>query len=146
MSANLAINDKIAERVNAIGLTGYKPEGFPVELYSLSGKVGAQMRATVTEFGPVLLSKILDLNEVQSGVLMILFKYADDKKLPIVDLNDLKKVLNYLSEGDGAAEIKEAYGKISSSTASTILRKIVAMEQQGVAQLFGEKSFDIEDL
>jgi hypothetical protein len=140
------INDKITERVNAIGLTGYKPSGFPVELYSLSGKVGAQMRATVTEFGPVLLSKILDLNEVQSGVLMILFKYADDKKLPIVDLNDLKKVLNYLSEGAGAAEIKEAYGKISSSTASTILRKIVAMEQQGVAQLFGEKSFDIEDL
>ena len=104
------------------------------------------MRATVTEFGPVMLSKVLELNDIQSGVLMILFKYADDKKLPIVDLNDLKKVLNYLSEGAGAAEIKEAYGKISSSTAGTILRKIVAMEQQGVAQLFGEKSFDIEDL
>ena len=84
------------------------------------------MRATITEFGPVLLTKVLELNEVQSGVLMILFKYADDKKLPIVDLNDLKKVLNYLSTGDGAAEIKEAYGKISSATASTILRKIVA--------------------
>jgi uncharacterized protein len=140
------VNDKINERVKSIGLSGYAPSHFPIELYSLSGKVGAQMRATVTEFGPVLLSKILELNEVQSGVLMILFKYADDKKLPIVDLNDLKKVLNYLSEGAGAAEIKEAYGKISSSTASTILRKIVAMEQQGVAQLFGEISFDIKDL
>jgi DNA helicase HerA-like ATPase len=93
-----------------------------------------------------MLGKVLELNDIQSGVLMILFKYADDKKLPIVDLNDLKKVLNYLSEGAGAAEIKEAYGKISSSTAGTILRKIVAMEQQGVAQLFGERSFDIEDL
>lgn len=146
MAKEGAINEKIAERTKAIGLGGYKPAGFPVELYSLSGKLGAQMRATVTEFGPVLLSKILELNEVQGGVMMILFKYSDDKNLPIVDLNDLKKVLNYLSEGEGAAEIKESYGKISPATASTILRKIVALEQQGVSQLFGEKSFDIEDL
>jgi DNA helicase HerA-like ATPase len=146
MAKEGAVNEKINERLKSIGLDGHKPTGFPIELYSLSGKVGAQMRATVTEFGPVMLGKVLELNDIQSGVLMILFKYADDKKLPIVDLNDLKKVLNYLSEGAGAAEIKEAYGKISSSTAGTILRKIVAMEQQGVAQLFGEKSFDIEDL
>jgi hypothetical protein len=86
------------------------------------------------------------LNEVQRGVLMVLFKYADDKKLPMVDLSDLKKVLNYLSEGEGAKEIKEAYGKISSSTSGTILRKIVALEQQGVNQIFGETSFDIDDL
>lgn len=138
-------NDKINERATALGIK-YAPSGFPVEIYSLSGKLGAQMRATVTEFGPVLLSKILELNEVQSGVLMILFKYADDKKLPIVDFNDLKKVLNYLSEGAGAAEIKNDYGKISPATASTILRKIVAIEQQGVGQIFGETSFDIEDL
>ena len=77
---------------------------------------------------------------------MIIFKYADDKALPIVDLNDLKKVLNYLSEGAGAAEIKEDYGKISPATASTILRKLVVLEQQGVDQLFGEKSFDVDDL
>lgn len=140
-----AKNDKIDERVRSLGID-YSPTGFPVELYSLSGKLGAQMRATVTEFGPVLLSKILELNEVQSGVLMILFKYADDKKLPIVDLNDLKKVLSYLTEGVGAAEIKDSYGKISGATASTILRKIVALEQQGVSQIFGETSFDIEDL
>ena len=138
-------NEKIDERVKALGIN-YSPSGFPLEIYSLSGKLGAQMRATVTEFGPVLLTKILELNEVQSGVLMILFKYADDKKLPIVDLNDLKKVLNYLSEGEGATEIKESYGKISGATASTILRKIVALEQQGVSQIFGETSFDVEDL
>jgi hypothetical protein len=145
MAKEGAVNDKINERAAALGIT-YHPSGYPIELYSLSGKLGAQMRATVTEFGPVLLSKVLELNEVQSGVLMILFKYADDKDLPIVDLNDLKKVLNYLSEGAGAAEIKNDYGKISPATASTILRKIVALEQQGVNQLFGEKSFDIDDL
>ncbi|MDZ7650392.1 MAG: helicase HerA-like domain-containing protein [Cytophagales bacterium] len=139
------VNDKINERAAALGIN-YTASGYPVELYSLSGKLGAQMRATITEFGPVMLSKVLELNEVQSGVLMIIFKYADDKDLPIVDLNDLKKALNYLSEGAGAAEIKNDYGKISSATASTILRKIVALEQQGVDHLFGEKSFDIDDL
>jgi len=145
MAKEAASNEKLNARANSLGIQ-YTPSGFPVELYSLSGKLGAQMRATVTEFGPILLSKVLELNEVQTGVLTILFKYADDKDLPIVDLNDLKKVLNYLSEGVGAAEIKEAYGKISPATAGTILRKIVVLEQQGVNQIFGEKSFDIEDL
>lgn len=139
------VNDKINERAKALRIN-YTPSGFPVELYSLSGKLGAQMRATVTEFGPVLLSKILELNEVQSGVLAVIFKYADDKNLPIVDFNDIKKVLNYLSEGAGALEIKSDYGKISTTTSGTILRKIVALEQQGVHDIFGERSFEIEDL
>jgi DNA helicase HerA-like ATPase len=138
-------NAAIEERSQALG-TVFSARGFPVELYSLSGQKGAQMRATVLEFGPVLLSKIFELNDTQSGVLAILFKYADDKDLPMVDLNDLKKVLSYLSEGPGAAEIKSDYGSISSSTAGTILRKIVALEQQGVGSIFGEKSFDITDL
>src|SRR5687768_15162267 len=137
-------NDRIKERSGALDIN-YAPSGFPVELYSLSGKLGAQMRATVTEFGPTLLTKILELNDTQSGVLNILFKYADDKNLPIVDFNDLKKVLNYLTEGPGAAEIKSDYGKISTATSSTILRKIVSLEQQGVHQIFGETSFDIDD-
>lgn len=145
MGAAGAVNDRLTERASALGID-FKPDAFPLEIYSLSGKLGAPMRATVTEFGPVLLGKIMELNEVQSGVLAVLFKYADDKKLPIVDLNDLKKVLTYLSEGEGAKEIKADYGKISSSTAGTILRKIVVLEQQGLSQLFGEKSFDIEDL
>lgn len=145
MASPALMNEKLTERSTFLEYN-YEPSGFPIELYSLSGKLGGQMRATVTEFGPVLLSKILELNEVQRGVLMVLFKYADDKKLPMVDLSDLKKVLNYLSEGEGAKEIKEAYGKISSSTSGTILRKIVALEQQGVNQIFGETSFDIDDL
>lgn len=138
-------NAALQERSQALG-TVFEPKGYPVELYSLSGNKGAQMRATILEFGPILLSKIFELNDTQSGVLAILFKYADDKDLPMVDLNDLKKVLNYLSEGPGAAEIKADYGSISTSTAGTILRKIVALEQQGVGTIFGEKSFDITDL
>ncbi len=139
------VNERISERAGILNIR-HEPSAYPLELYSLSGKLGAPMRATVTEFGPVLLSKIMELNEVQSGVLAVLFKYGDDKGLPIVDLNDLKKVLSYLSEGEGAAEIKADYGKISASTAGTILRKIVVLEQQGLSSIFGEKSFEIEDL
>ncbi|MEJ5992957.1 helicase HerA-like domain-containing protein [Pedobacter sp. Du54] len=138
-------NPKIEDRAKQLNKP-FTPTRYPVELYSLSGKLGTQMRATVTEFGPVLLSKILELNDTQTGVLSVIFKYADDNKMPIVDLNDLKKLLGYLSEGAGAAEIKSSYGSISTSTSSTILRKIVTVEQQGLAGLFGEISFDIEDL
>lgn len=136
---------KIQERAAHLGIN-YQPSGFPVELYSLSGKLGAPMRATVLEFGPILLSKVLELNDTQTGALAVVFKYADDSKLPLVDLNDLKKVLFYLTEGAGKEEIKESYGKISTATSGTILRKIVAMEQQGVESIFGEPSFDIDDL
>ncbi len=138
-------NPKIDERSAALG-KAYQPTGFPVELYSLSGQGGAQMKASVLEFGPVLLAKILDLNDTQAGVIAVIFKYADDKKLPLVDLKDLKKVLSYLAGGEGAAEIKESYGSISTATSGTILRKIVALEQQGLTKLFGEPSFDIQDL
>jgi len=140
-----AINPKIEERENQLNKV-FSPAGFPVEIYSLSGKMGAQMRATILEFGPTLLSKILDLNGTQTGVMSVIFKYADDNKMPIIDFNDLKKLVSYLSEGIGAAEIKENYGTISSATSGTILRKIVAIEQQGLTGMFGEKSFDISDL
>ncbi|MFD2583643.1 helicase HerA-like domain-containing protein [Pedobacter vanadiisoli] len=140
-----AVNPKIEERAQQLN-KAFSPTGFPVEIYSLSGKMGAQMRATVLEFGPTLLSKILDLNDTQSGVLAVIFKYADDNKLPIIDLNDLKKLISYLSEDPGAAEIKSSYGSISAATSGTMLRKIVALEQQGLSGMFGEKSFDIEDL
>ncbi len=136
---------KIEERAAALNRP-FSPSGFPVELYSLSGRCGAQMRATVLEFGPVLLAKILDLNETQTGVLAIVFKYADDQGLPLVDLADLKKLVSYLSGGEGAAEIRSEYGIISQSTAGTIVRKIVTIEQQGLEHLFGEPSFEIEDL
>ncbi|WP_421938371.1 helicase HerA-like domain-containing protein [Pedobacter sp.] len=140
-----AINPKIEERAKQLNKP-FTPAGFPLEIYSLSGKLGSQMRATVLEFGPTLLSKVLDLNDTQAGVMAVIFKYADDNKMPIIDLNDLKKLVSYLSEGAGAAEIKSSYGTISTATSGTILRKIVAIEQQGLGGMFGEKSFDIEDL
>ncbi|MFD2289009.1 DUF853 family protein [Pedobacter petrophilus] len=139
------VNPKIEERARELSKP-FSPAAFPLEIYSLSGKLGAQMRATILEFGPTLLSKVLDLNDTQSGVMAVIFKYADDNKMPVIDLNDLKKLVSYLSEGAGAAEIKSSYGSISSSTSGTILRKIVAIEQQGLGGIFGEKSFDIEDL
>lgn len=140
-----SINPKIEERSTQLNKP-FSPTGFPLELYSLSGKLGAQMRATVLEFGPTLLAKILDLNDTQTGVLAVIFKYADDHKMPIIDLNDLKKLVAYLSDEEGAEEIKSTYGKISTATSGTILRKIVTIEQQGLSGMFGERSFDIEDL
>lgn len=139
------VNSKIEERAQQLNKS-FSPTAFPLEIYSLSGKLGAQMRATVLEFGPTLLSKVLDLNDTQSGVMAVIFKYADDNKMPIIDLNDLKKLVSYLSEGAGAVEIKSSYGSISTATSGTILRKIVAIEQQGLGGMFGEKSFDIDDL
>ncbi|WP_270088609.1 helicase HerA-like domain-containing protein [Sphingobacterium sp. SYP-B4668] len=124
----------------------FQPQSFPVELYSLSGNKGIPMRITVDDFGPILLSRILDLNETQTGVLSAIFKYAADQQMPLVDLTDLKKLLSYLSEGQGAAEINDDYGRISTATSGTILRKIVAIEQQGLAHIFGEREFDIQDL
>lgn len=138
-------NPKIEQRAKDLGIE-FEPSGVPVELYSLSGKKGIPMRATVMEFGPVLLAKVLELNDTQTGVLTILFKYADDRAIPVVDLSDVKALLNYLSAGQGKEEIREDYGTISSTSAGTILRKITALEQQGADKIFGEISFNVEDL
>jgi DNA helicase HerA-like ATPase len=112
---------------------------------SLSQQNGIRLRATVSEFGPVLFSRILDLNDTQTGVISVLFKYCDDLKMPLLDLKDIKKVLNYITD-EGKEEIEENYGKISTSTTGIILRKIIELEQQGGDIFFGEKSFEIDDL
>ncbi len=139
-------NTIIDERYSKTGLT-YEPQGFPVELMSISGEAGVKLRATVTEFGPVLLSKILELNDTQSSIMSIIFKYCDDKGLPLIDLEDLKKVLQYVtSDKNGKEELLNGYGSIASSSLGAILRAIVALEQQGGANFFGEPSFDVEDL
>lgn len=136
----------IQERQNLIGEI-YIPTGSPVELLSLSGENGVRLRATVTEFGPILFSKILELNETQTSIISIIFKYCDDKALPLVDLNDVRKVLQYVSENpEGKQELNSTYGTISPASLGTILRKIVALEQQGATHFFGEPSFDVNDL
>ncbi|KFF14454.1 ATPase [Chryseobacterium soli] len=125
----------------------YNPQAFPVELMSISGGEGVKLRATVTEFGPVLLSKILELNDTQQSIMSIVFKYCDDKGLPLVDLNDLKKVLQYVTDNpQGKAELAANYGSITGASLGAILRSIVALEQQGAAGFFGELSFDVQDL
>jgi DNA helicase HerA-like ATPase len=123
----------------------FSVKGYPVELLSLSQQEGVRLRATVSEFGPVLLSRILDLNDTQEGVLSVIFKYCDDNQLGLLDLKDLKKVLQYVTE-EGKAEIEKDYGKISTSTTGIIMRKIIELEQQGADLFFGELSFDIRDL
>lgn len=138
-------NAALIERGEAVGVP-FQPASFPIELFSLSGELGTPMRVTVEDFGPILLARILDLNDTQSGVLGALFKFAQDQKIPIVDLQDLKRLLSYLSDGSGAAKIKEDYGKISTASAQTILRKIVSVEQQGLTHIFGEREFEIDDL
>lgn len=137
-------NDKLKERYRLLKET-YKPAAYPVELLSLSGEKGARLRATVSEFGPVLLSKVLDLNDTQSGLLAMLFKYCDDNGLPLLDLKDLTKMLQYAGN-EGKAGIEKTYGKISTTSTGTILRKVIELQQQGADQFFGETSFEVRDL
>jgi DNA helicase HerA-like ATPase len=135
---------KIEERQAKIGIP-YNPHGFPVELLSLSEEKGIRLRATVSEFGPVLFSKILELNDTQSSYVSMIFKYCDDKGLPLLDLKDFKKVIHFVTN-EGKQEIQESYGRISSSSLGTVLRKVIELEQQGADRFFGEKSFEVEDL
>ncbi len=135
---------KIDERMAKIGLD-YKPQGFPVEVLTLSEQDGVRLRATISEFGPVLLSRILDLNDTQSGVVSVIFQYCDNNKLPLLDLKDFKKILQYATD-QGKDEFTEAYGRISTASTGAILRKIIELEQQGADLFFGETSFDVNDL
>ncbi len=134
----------ITERHAKIGIP-YSVKGFPVELLTLSQQDGVRLRATVSEFGPVLLSRILDLNDTQGGVLSVIFKYCDDRQMALLDLKDLKKVIQYVTE-EGKEEMEKEYGKISTSSTGIILRKVMELEQQGADLFFGELSFDIRDL
>jgi DNA helicase HerA-like ATPase len=123
----------------------YKPSACPVELMSLSNEKGVRMRSTVIEFGPILLSRILGLNDTQEGVVSMIFKYCDDRQLALLDLKDFVKTLQYISN-EGKKEVEAEYGKISTTSTGTILRKVVELQQQGADLFFGEPSFEIDDL
>ena len=144
LAAAGSANDKIVERCRLVNVN-YEPSAFPAEFLSLSNEKGVRLRATVTEFGPILLSKILGLNDTQGGVVAMIFKYCDDSKLPLLNLQDFVKVLQYVSN-EGKDEIKKMYGNISSTSTGTILRKVIELEQQGADIFFGEPSFEIDDL
>jgi len=137
-------NDKIKERVQKLNVE-FKPTAYPTELLTLSNQKGTRLRATVSEFGPVLLSKILGLNDTQGGFVAMIFKYCDDNKLALLDLKDFIKVLQYVSN-EGKAELEKTYGKVSTTSTGTILRKVIELQQQGADIFFGETSFAVDDL
>jgi DNA helicase HerA-like ATPase len=134
---------RVAERAKNCGVA-FSPEANPVEFVSLTGKAGNQLRATVSSFGPLLLARALGLNETQQSVLSLVFRYCDEKKLLLLDLPDLREVLQYLT-GAGSADLAE-FGGISKATAGVLLRKIVELEQQGADAFFGEPEFQVQDL
>ena len=137
-------NEKLTARAQAVGLADYAPHAFPVEFLTLDrdGK-GVRLRASVSSFGPILLAKVLDLNDTQQSVLALAFKYADDKQLPLVNLEDLRALLNHLNSDAGKAEMAE-YGGIATATAGVIIRKTVELEQQEADAFFGAPEFEVE--
>ncbi len=139
-----ATNPMISQRMESLELP-YEPIGHPVEFLSLSGKRGAQVRATVHSFGPLLLGKVLDLNDTQTSVLSLIFKYCDDNNYPLLDLKDLAATLKYLSSDEGKPFLAD-YGGMSVATVGVLLRSIIVLEQAGADIFFGEPEFDVMDL
>jgi DNA helicase HerA-like ATPase len=139
-----ATDPKVLQRASDLGMT-FQPSGHPVEFLSLSGQLGAQVRATVHSFGPLLLGKVLNLNDTQTSILSIVFKYCDDNQLPLLDLADLRTTLNFLGSDDGKAALAD-YGGIAPASLGVIGRSIVTLEQEGADTFFGEPEFDVQDL
>ncbi len=135
---------KIDERHAKIGFP-FTADRSPVEFLTLSDEKGLRLRATLTEFGPILFSKILGLNDTQSGIVSVLFKYCDDHQLPLLDLADFRKTLQYVRDV-GKEDFELEYGRISAASVGAIMRRMVELEQQGAEVFFGERSFDVNDL
>ncbi|MDX5339121.1 MAG: DUF853 domain-containing protein [Cyclobacteriaceae bacterium] len=136
-------SDFILKRSETIGVE-YQPQGLPVELMSISDEKGVRLKATVSEFGPVLMSQILELNDTQRGVVALVFRYCDLHHLPLLDLKDFKRVLQFVTN-EGKEEIEKEFGRVSTASVSTIMRKIIELEQQGADKFFGELSFEVDD-
>jgi len=137
-------SDRVQARATDIGWD-WKPQGVPVEFVSLSGRLGVQLRATVSSFGPLLLGKVLSLNDTQTSVLTMVFRYADDNHLPLLDFPDLRAMLQFLSSDSGKSALDQ-YGGMSSATVGVLLRKMIELEEQGAGQFFGEPEFDVKDM
>jgi DNA helicase HerA-like ATPase len=137
-------SDRVTARAKDVGWT-WDPAGVPVEFVSLTGALGVQLRATVSSFGPLLLGKALSLNETQTSVLAMVFKYCDDSQLALLDLSDLRAVLQFLSSDQGKPALKQ-YGGMSGATVGVLLRKMVELEAQGAERFFGEPEFDVKDM
>lgn len=136
--------NKIKERIEKLGLEGYENMGFPVCFWDVFGEQGHPMRTTISEMGPLLLSRLLNLNDTQEGVLNLAFKIADDANLLLLDLKDLTSLLEYI--GKNRNEFTLSYGNISAASIGSIQRNLIVLEQQGAEHFFGEPAFDIYDL
>lgn len=146
LGAPAQASDRITSRLNQIGVTDWTPRAYPIEFQTLDkGGQGIRLRANVSSFGPILLAKVLGLNDTQESVLSLVFKYADDQQLPLVDLSDLQATLTYLNGPAGQAALVQ-YGGISSASVGVMLRNIVQLQQQGADAFFGAPEFDIDDM
>ncbi|HOJ14856.1 MAG TPA: DUF853 family protein, partial [Deltaproteobacteria bacterium] len=137
-------NPKVRERVAQLGLDGFTYEGFPVVFWDVFGEQGHPVRTTVSEMGPVLLGRILMLNDIQGGVLTLTFRIADDNGLLLLDLKDLRAMLQFV--GDNAEQFKTQYGNISAASIGAIQRGLLALEEQGGDRFFGEPALNLQDL
>ena len=138
------INDKLQERLNELGISNFEFKNYPVNMWDVYGEKGIPLRVTVSEMGPLMLSKILELNDTQMGVLNIIFKVADSEGLLLIDLKDLKQVINFVN--DNRDEISKNYGNVASQSLSAISRKLLFIEDAGGDLFFGEPAIDINDL
>jgi DNA helicase HerA-like ATPase len=139
-----AVNPKLAERIQKLGLPEYSWEACPVTFWDVFGEQGHPMRTTVSEMGPLLLGRLLNLNDTQSGVLTLIFKIADDNGMLLLDLKDLRAMAQFV--GDNAKEFTTAYGNISAASVGAIQRGLLALEQEGAEAFFGEPAFNLDDL
>lgn len=137
------MKDFLVERATKIGLSDYAPAAFPVVFWDLHGEQGCPIRTTISEMGPLLLSRLLDLNETQEGVLTLAFRVADDEGLLLLDLKDLRALL--VDIADRAAELTTKYGNVAKATVGSIQRRLLALEEQGAEKIFGEPALDLTD-
>jgi DNA helicase HerA-like ATPase len=135
---------KVMERVAELGLEDFAPRGFPVVFWDLFGEQGHPVRTTVSEMGPLLLSRLLDLNPTQAGILTLVFKVADDQGLLLLDLKDLQAMVRFV--GDNASDFRTEYGNVSAASIGAIQRGLLSLEQQGAARFFGEPALNLDDL
>ena len=138
------VTEKIAERLAKVHLEDFEPSSYPVAFWDVFGENGINSRTTISEMGPILLAQLLGLNETQEGILNIAFKVADDQGLLLIDIKDLRAMLNYV--GAHAGELRNLYGNIAQQSIGSILRSLLVLEQQGGDKFFGEPAFEINDL
>src|SRR5882757_8055356 len=137
-------NPKILERAKELKIDDFKGEAYPVVFWDVFGEQGHPVRATVSEMGPLLLARLLELNDTQEGVLNMVFKIADENGWLLLDLKDLRSMLQYVA--DNADQFKTQYGNISAASAGAIQRNLLALESQGADKIFGEPALNLEDL